>query len=415
MASTLNETVREDGLRVITKKLQNTKKVILAVSALAGLSDDHEDKEGLMHFFEHMAFKGTTTKSMKDVKKLLGRFVYPNAYTDWLRTCYYAVAPHVRTHLLQDIIFDIYLHPVFPQDEIEKEKEVVLNETAKFENYDCSKADNELSKLLWKKNPVRRVSCGTPEGLSKITRETLFEAHRKWYVSSNTAIVAVGNVNHENLVKTAFAAFPLGSGKITRRVWDDEATENPAEKKTVVERRDRACGVVLFGCKVPRFSDKEKDVVTILNRMLGHSFDSLLFEEIREKRGYVYSTWSQFTDVTGLAGSLQFCAEMLPARLAEVADLVFDVVCNYKLEEAHFLRTKEAVFDALLIDLEGHYEWLSKINHKVLDEGCELSDLGNYAKKRIKELSGITFEEILDMRKKLITPERLACAIVKPV
>lgn len=415
MARFLQETVREDGLRVITKKLPNTKKVILAVSALAGLSDDHEDKEGLMHFFEHMAFKGTTTKSRQEVKKLLGRFVYPNAYTDWLRTCYYAAAPFVRAPLLQDVVFDIYLNPSFPQDEIEKEKEVVLNETAENENSDHVKAGHELSKLLYNKNPVRRLSCGTPEGLSKITRETLFEAHRRWYVAPNTAIVAVGSVNHEALVKTAFAAFPFGAEQIARRNWDDEAGVPPAQRKTMVERRDRTCGVVVWGCKVPKCSDRDKDIVTILDRMMGYSFDSLLFEELREKRGYVYGTGSQFTDVVGLAGFFTFGASMLPARVDEVTSLVFDVICNYELEEAHFLRTKEAVFDALLISLESHYEWLHKINQKVLDEGCELASLENYARRRIKELGDINFDEVLEMRRRLITPERLACAVIKPV
>ena len=415
MASTLQETIREDGLRVITKKLPNTKKMVLAVSALAGLADDHHDKEGLMHFWEHMAFKGTTTKDRQEVKKLLGRFAVSNAYTDWLRTCYYAVAPYIRAKLLQDIIFDIYLHPSLPNDEIEKEKEVVLNETAEYENDDYQKADHELNKLLWKNNPVRRVSCGTPEGLANITRDALFETHKQWYGSANTAVVAVGNVRHDDLRESAFKIFPSNGGSAARRVWDDEAEAAPAEKKIVIDRRDRARGVVLWGCKVPRFSDRDKDIVTILDRMFGGGFDSILFEEIREKRGYVYATWSSFMDIAGLAGGLTFGAKMLPARVAEVTDLVFDVACNCELEKDHFLRTKEAVFDELLISLEGPYEWLHKINQKVLDEGSELSSLENYAKKRIKELSSITFEEVLDMRQKLIKPERMACAIIKPV
>src|SRR3990167_8113505 len=108
MASTLRETVREDGLRVITKKLQNTKKVILSVSALAGSADDHDNKEGLMHFFEHMAFKGTTTKDRQVIKRLLGLFVHPNAYTAWLRTCYYASSASDYSVLLENILFDMY-------------------------------------------------------------------------------------------------------------------------------------------------------------------------------------------------------------------------------------------------------------------------------------------------------------------
>lgn len=106
---------------------------------------------------------------------------------------------------------------------------------------------------------------------------------------------------------------------------------------------------------------------------------------------------------------------MLPPRLAEVTKLIFEVICEHPLDFEHFARTKEALFDELAISLESPYQWLSKINQLVLDEGNPLSSLQNYAKKRIKEFASINFEEVNGMRQKLITSERLACAVIKPV
>ena len=272
-----------------------------------------------------------------------------------------------------------------------------------------------LAGLLYKKNPIRRFSCGTPEGLALIMRDVLFEEHRKWYVPSNTAVVAVGDVDHEKLVEKVFAVFPKNDAKVKRCVWDYEADELPSPKNIVIERKGRERGVVLWGCKVPKVSDRDADVIKIMNQMIGGGFDSMLFEEVREERGLVYSTWSQFDSVDNLAATLQFGGLMLPARINEVAELIFEVAGNYSLNHDHFVRTKAAMFNELLISLESHESWLGTIHRKILDEREDISSLNHYAKKRIAGLSSITFEEVLEMRKKLIAPERMACAIIKPV
>ncbi|KKT29205.1 hypothetical protein A3G55_02660 [Candidatus Giovannonibacteria bacterium RIFCSPLOWO2_12_FULL_44_25] len=413
MARSLQETVREDGLRVITKKLKIAKSVIVSVSALGGCAYDPQDKTGLFHFFEHMAFKGTKTKSMHEIKEALGRLVMSNAGTHNLRTTYWGEAVHTKLPLLQEIVFDIYLNPVFPPEEIEKEKEVVLNEAAMYEDNDNHKAWYLLYGLLWEHNPQRRLGVGIAAGLSNINRGILLETHKKWYQPSNTIVVAVGRIDHDKFLNDVNDSFPFVAGKVVLSGWGDEADQPPFHKAIIVERKNREKGVVVWGCKVPKLSDREIDAGVILSNMLGGGFDSLLWTEVREKRGLVYSVHSYF-DVNGLGNYFGFVGTMLPPRLDEVKDLICDVICNYNLNEAHFCRAREVIEDEHLLSLEDSHDWNRTIHNRIIDDRKDISILNNYIARRIKRLQSITFEEVLEMRRKLITPERLACAVVKP-
>lgn len=414
MASTLQETVREDGLRVITKRLRGTKRVIVCVSGLVGSAYDPVDKEGLFHFFEHMAFKGTRTKTMSQVKERLGQMVNSNAYTAALRTTYFGEAVCTKLPLLQEIVFDIYSNSIFPEEEIEKEKEVVLNEAAMYEDNDSYKAYFLLYEMLWARNPQRRVGVGTADGLANINRNILLHAHQYWYAAPNTVVVAVGSIEHEQFARDAFAAIPFSESKAELSHWEDEANDLPSDSIKITEKKNREKGVVILGCKVPALSEKDADVVKLLSEIIGGGFDSLLWSEVREKRGLVYSAGSHFNE-NNLASYLAFSAEMLPKRIDEVKELMADIVCNYPITETHFQRARACLEDTALLSLEDAGDWSRMIHKKIIDDKHDLSSLSGHINKRIKIIHSIAFEEIIEARKKLITPERLACAIIKPV
>ncbi len=416
MASTLNETVREDGLRVITKRLANTKKVCVASSALVGSAYDDSDKEGLFHFFEHMAFKGTKRRSLTEIVQIAeAKLTDFNAYTGNLRTTYLGESAYTKLDVLMDIIFDVYLNPTFPLEEIEKEKEVVLNETARNNDNDNSKAFYELCRLLWKQNPKRRQGCGTPDGLMNINQNVLSEAHQKWYVPSNTIVIALGLLDHESVVEKAFYFFARDTGRPARLSWADECDEVPAETLRTLERPGREKGVVMFGCKIPNFTGgREKDICCIISNMLGLGWESLLFQEVREKRGFAYRVFSG-THVDKLASYMWFGGEMLPRRIEDARKLMLELACAGEFKRDHFERTKEGITDTILVSLETMDDWERNIYMELVENGEPLSSLHNYANKRAKRMSSIEFEEIVDMRKKLFSQERIACVVAQPV
>ncbi len=414
MASTLNETVREDGLRVVTKKLSYSKRIRISISALVGSADDDADKEGQKHFFEHMAFKGTNTKSLDELNVIVGQFLTSNAYTSYLRTTYYAEAAAKRYDLLAGFLFDIYLNSVFPDAEIAKEKEVVFNETVENEENNSRKALQEVKKMLWTQNPMRKFGCGTEKSLAAISRDSLFEDHQKWYIPSNTVVVATGAIEHNDFVKNVFKLMPEFSGSAVRQKWDDESGVLPIVKETIVPRPGRQQGAIVSGCKLPRLSERDDLVFEMLCYMLVSGPEEMLFRELRERRGFVYGAGGGVYGDRELARLFEFGAQMLPHRIDESKDLMHEVVYQYPLDKSHFVRTKNLMLDELAAGAESCGHWDHIILSQMVDGKKDLNYLRNFLQKKQKTIAVIEFEEVEALRKKFLVPERTVCAVVDP-
>lgn len=412
----VRETIREDGLRIITKSMPSTKRVRIAVVALVGSAHDPPGKDGLFHFFEHMAFKGTETKTAKELKELFGQyFLVANAATYRLWTSYFGESVYRRTPQLCETIFDMYQNSIFPEEEIEKEKQVVFQEIARNNDSDYHKAFMELSKSLWEKNPLRKYGDGSPEDVRLITREVLQAMHKVWYVPSNTVIIGAGKIDHEALVEKAYLAFPYKEKGVSHAQWNNECFILPTQKEIIIERPEREKTIVLLGCKIPSPNEQEKNQLDILLSILAKGFDSLLWNEIREKRGLAYSVGGSSTGYSQLGHYLYFWAETLPKRVAKVKQLLHEIIYEHPInDKCHFQRTKERILDQKEVAGETPAEWYNIILNKILDEKSEVDSLNGYFTKTRNLIKEITHEEVMDLRTRLISPERLVCVVVKP-
>ena len=189
----VRESIRADGLRVVTKELFGTKRARIAVAAGVGSACDPPGKVGLFHFFEHMAFKGTFTKTVEDIKALRGQyFLRSNASTGRLSTTYWGDSAYTRLPVVCDLLFDMYQNPMFPEHEISPEKEVVYNEIARNQDDDARMAARGLCEALWRENPLRRFGDGIREDVATISRQLLMGTHKNWYVTYITEFEGMG-------------------------------------------------------------------------------------------------------------------------------------------------------------------------------------------------------------------------------
>ncbi|MCG2695044.1 insulinase family protein [Candidatus Parcubacteria bacterium] len=410
-SNSLRETVRKDGLRIITKKLPYTKRVRVAVEVGVGSAYDPSGYEGLAHFLEHMAFAGTKFQQSADINMAVSQYLLDfGAYTAELGITYFGEAVYTRFRELCEILFDVYLYPIFPGDKIEKEKEIIRNEIAKHKNNDRHNAHFALCNLLWRKNPHMRFSAGTPESVERINRDVLVGIFTERYVPSNTVIIGTGKIEHEALVEKVNETFALNSAKVSHNKWDDESGEPPAKKKIIIEKPGREIAVVNYGCKIPALNEREKNALFLLNCM----FHFMLETEIRNKRGFAYSTESALFGNCQLGDYFLFLAEVLRPRINETADLIYDTVCNYPLQKKIFEIYKTSFDNFLLVSTESPQDWHELIADIIIEEGRDLSYLKSYLQRRRKILSKMTFEEVVELRRKIIRPEHLACAIIKP-
>ena len=414
-SSSLQETIRSDGLRIITKRIFATKRVCLAL--IANVGSAYDNVPGTHHFREHLAFSGTTTRSATEIKNLIGRyFLYSNAITEKLNTIFLGEAVYLRFRELTDVLFDIYINPVFPEESIKKERDIILNEIIIRRQDDVQTAYEKLFRLLWKHNPIRHNGLGTSKSIVKITRNHLLAAHRKWYVPCNTVVVGTGRINHEELVAAAYRAFPITHKQVSYRHWDHEADILPTRREATIWYKGREHAIVMAGVKISPFGEETRDQLLLLNAIVGQGWDSLLWQEIREKRGLAYDVTSGFmTPHSQLGYCMFFMTEVMPNDIEETKTLIRDLVCVTPLDRNHFQRQKEAFLDSWLVANEYASDWEDIIIQRIVQEGKPISHFNNYTEKRIRQLSRVSFDQICALRESLLTPERLACVVVRPV
>lgn len=414
--TSVQETVREDGLRIISKRVRATNRIRLAV--IANVGSAYDNIPGTHHFREHMAFSGTTTRTAAEISKLMGRYFQEyNAFTGRLDTLFFGEAVYTRFKQLADVLFDIYINPIFPEKEIKKEKGVISNEIILRRQNDVQAAYDKLFRMLWKHNPIRISGISTLSNIKKISRNHLVAAHRKWFVPCNTVIVGTGRINHDELVVAVNAAFSLNHKKVRYRHWDHEANILPTRHTATILREGREQALIVAGVKIAPFGEETRDQLALLNAMLGGgSRDSLLWQEIREKRGFTYDVES---GIESAHFSLGFCmcivAEVMPQDIEETKSLIQHIACVTPLEKKHFQRQKEALLDSWLIANETAHDWEDTIIQRAVYEGKPISFFKNYNQKRIRQFSRVTFNQICTLREQLLTPERLACVVVRPI
>jgi len=413
----LQESVRNDGLRIITKRVSGTKKVYLAVTALVGSAYDPFNQHGLFHLFEHMAFKGTATKSARDIKKILEQYaLINNASTNRLETTYWALGVSTRLSEISNLLFDMYLNPSFLPDELEKEKEVVGNEIARNFDNDSWFATNTLMGALWKDNPLGHFyTTGIPEELATVTSDTLSGAHSRWYIPSNTVVVATGKLDHEELKQLAFKAFPLNSQIVSHTTWSDEYNEKLEEHEIIIERPSRNKAIVLWGLKIPRLSEKEEAHIEFYIRMLAVGMGSLFWREVRENRGLVYTISGAHGGHPKLGKYLMFAAETLPERVGEVKELIHELVTTHSLQDAaQFNRVKMRLTDLQSVSPESLDGWYNLIDAGMVKEGWDRETFEKNIRNERKQIKATRLEDVIALREKLIVPEQMVSVVLKP-
>jgi predicted Zn-dependent peptidase len=411
----VQETVREDGLHIITGKVPS-KKVHMRLIAKVGSAYDPEDKKGLYHDFEHMAFKGTGSRSAHDISDFLLRNVLSNnASTSRLYTSYYGEAVRRKFTLLNDLLCDIYLNSVYPVDEIEKEKEVVLNEIARDHDEDSNIAFFALWERLWKHNPLREFGVGLPEGVKSITRGDLLIARDEWYQPSNTIAVAVGAVDHNEFVSELNKNIPLRDRRVhTYKTWADEYNDLPDDREVVIERPGREKAIVMYGCKFPLYSnDKEFVLRHALIRLLVSGTSSLLWKAIREDRGLAYSVTGGTVSQHPLGSYFYAYAETLPDRVDEVRELMVKYLHKTFTDQQAFDATREYLIDWFSLRCEEIEDWADLILRYVqMEQSTKLVE--RYFSRQDKNIQSITLDEVEELRASVLKPERFVTVIVKP-
>ena len=337
------------GLTVVTERMERVETVSFGAYVASGTRNESAAENGVSHFLEHMAFKGTERRSAaaiaEEIEAVGGHI---NAYTAREQTAFYVKVLKEDTALGADIIGDILTHSTFDPEELERERGVIVQEIGQARDTPDDIVFDHFQEIAYPSQPMGRPTLGTEEGIRGMPRTTLTEYMRRHYTTANTTIAAAGNLRHEqilDLVQSHFADLPT-----LAVAAPDPGVYRGGEFR---EARDLDQVHIVLGFPSVAYADPDFYPVMMLSTLLGGGMSSRLFQEVREKRGLVYSVYS-FTAPAmdgGLFGIYagtgeSEAAELVPVTLDELHKVQRDV------NEAELARARAQVKAGLLMSLE---------------------------------------------------------------
>jgi predicted Zn-dependent peptidase len=312
--------VLASGISLVTEPMADARSVCIGFWVGTGARDEDLPQAGASHFLEHLLFKGTATRTPSAIAEAVdevgGDF---NAFTTKEYTSFYIrlLAEHLPLGL--DILSDIMWQPALRPDDLEAERQVILDEILMHADEPSDEAAEQSSALLFPDHPLGREVLGSQESVSAMTVDRIRDFFALHYRPGNMVVAVAGDMEHDSVADGLQARFSGPTGGVTpeRRPPDDKV-----EPLAFTHRATEQAHVVLASRSVNRF-DRRRYALAVLNHVLGGGLSSRLFQEIRERRGLAYSVWSERVAYHD-AGSVSVGMGTAPEHVAEVLDIVSD-------------------------------------------------------------------------------------------
>lgn len=344
-----NITTLPNGLRIVSRRMPGLHSATIGLWVNAGGRDERAEQNGIAHFLEHMAFKGTARRSAlqiaEEIEDVGG---YINAYTSRETTAYYARVLQADTALALDVVADIVLNPAFDAREIEVERGVILQEIGQALDTPDDIIFDWLQEAAYPDQAMGRTILGPAERVSRFGRGDLSGFVAEQYGPGKMILAAAGAVDHDSLVRQAETLFGhLPASEIRPR---DSAHWQGAEVRRVKDLEQAHFTLAFEG---PGFLSPDYHAAQIWTTAVGGGMSSRLFQKIREERGLCYSIFAQsgFHDDTGM---MTIYAGTAAEDVADLAQLTVDELKRSveDLSDAEIARAKAQIRAGALMGLE---------------------------------------------------------------
>ncbi len=383
-------TTLANGLRVASHEMPHLETVSLGVWIAAGARHESPEQHGLSHFLEHMAFKGTSRRTARQIaEEIESAGGDLNAATSLETTAYYARVLKGDEGLALDILADILLDPAFAEEEIVRERDVVLQEIASIEDSPEDIAEDLLQEAAYPDQSVGRPIIGTPSSVKSFGARHLRALLAARYRPRDMIVAAAGAIRHDSLVRHATAQF----GGLTDGAGEGEAPARYKGGARVSERRFEQCHL-LAGFEAPSYLDSRFYAAQVLSGILGGGASSRLFQEIRERRGLCYSIYASAWGLkdTGMFGiHAATGAKMLPS-LARVMGAEIRDLASRAPAPAEIARAKAQMKSGLMMALESSPARAEQMARQLLALGRIVP-----AAELIERVDGVTQTDVLKL------------------
>jgi len=359
----IRETRLASGLRVVSDPMATVESASLGVWVDAGTRHETPDVNGISHLLEHMAFKGTARRTARDIAEEMDAVGgHLNAYTARDHTAYYAKVLKEDTALALDIVADILQHSTMDAEELAREQDVVVQEIGQANDTPDDIIFDHFQTTAYPEQPLGRPVLGTEDLVRGMNRATILSYMGSHYSAPRMVLAAAGRIDHDALVAEAEAAFahlstmPDVLPEAARYVGGDFREERDIEQVNLV-----------LGFDGVSYDDPDYYTASVLSTLLGGGMSSRLFQEVREKRGLVYSIYS-FTSSYGDGGLFGIYAGTGEDEVTELVPVMCDevvkVVGGVSEDELH--RARAQLKASILMSLESTSSRCEQLARQIL-------------------------------------------------
>ena len=399
----------KNGMRIITIPMKENPTVTVLVLVETGSKYENKENNGISHFLEHMCFKGTARRpSAFDITKELDSIgAHYNAFTSHEYTGYYAKSDYKKLDTILDVVSDMYLNPIFPDKEIEKEKGVIIEEINMYQDLPQHMVGDDFHKLLYGDHPAGWNIAGTKENVQKMTRTDFIDYRGKHYVASATTVIVAGKINEKVVSKKVIAAFKeIGKW---RKGEKEKVVESQKVPQLHVHYKDTDQTHLILGVRTYNTYSKYNPILMVLDAVLSGGMSSRLFQKLRNEMGicyYVGASNNEYTD----HGFFSVFAGVDSKRVKEAITTILSEMNKIKTElikPEELNKAKQYLIGNLHLGLESSdslasYYGSQEVLRKEIKKPEDI----------VKEIKAVTADEIKFIAERIFKDDGLNLAII---
>ena len=406
-APDVHKEVLPNGLVILTQRMEHVHSVSVGIWLSSGSRREPAELNGISHFIEHMVFKGTQRRTAQDIARevdSIGGML--DAFTAKEMVCFNTRILDEHLPKAFDIISDMLLEPKFDDEDISRERSVILEEIRMTQDNPEDLVHELFTQNFWNSHALGRPILGTPETVSALTRDTLQEWFRQSYAPNHLVVTAAGRLSHQEMVELVASRF----SKLTpSKDGQSDPVPLPSPHITLRNKNELEQVHICIGVPALPMSDRRRFAVSVLNNVLGGGMSSRLFQNIREKLGLAYAIFSElnaYKDVGSLsvyAGTSLDTAEQLVRCVLEE----FRRLKDEPLTVDELRRAKDHLKGATLLALEGTGQRMNSLAryHIYFNRYFSPDEL-------IALLESVTADDIRQVAREFFQADRVAASVV---
>jgi predicted Zn-dependent peptidase len=401
----------DNGLIVATASMPHMASVSVGLWVGVGARFESARLNGASHFIEHMLFKGTERRSARQISQAVeGIGGYLNAFTSEDNTCFYAKARAEHFEHLLGVLADMFLHSRFEPGEIEKEREVIKEESAMYLDQPQHLVEDLLNEAMWPDHPLGRSLTGTNKSLDALGRKQLLQFRDHNYVAPALVIAVAGNIEHRRVLRSLKPLVPAINGGKRPNFLRAQRGQTKPQVRLVTKQTSQL--QLALGLRVCSRHDDKRFSLRLLNTLLGENASSRLFQVLREEHGIAYSihsSISHFDDVGCLSISAGLDCSELPKTLRlimqELRRFIDEAPGERELREA-----RDYLIGQMEIALESTDSQMMWLGEQLLGYGKVIP--AEEIKRRVYVLRP---SDVRKAAREFFRPERMTAAVVSPL